>query len=365
MTYIESIKTAVFIFPFVSFLFTIPFILHQYHKYGSINAFRVLIVYSFILYMMCIYFLVILPLPEKSTVTAKMGEMMNLRPFAFVNDIIRESSFVLNNPNTYLKSLMEPCIYTVLLNIVMTVPFGMYLRYYFECSFKKTVLLSFGLSLFFELTQLSGLYFIYPGPYRLFDVDDLIMNTLGGVLGYSLMGFGRNILPSRREIDRESLRDGTKVSSLRRFTAFALDVFIYGAISVFFRHDNSYKIVFIIYFIVIPPMLNDQTLGEKFLNIKLDYHKYKIPTAVLRVLFIYTYYFGLPTLGLTIAKMSIVEFGLEFASGYIYLAAYFLILLFWFVNFLSLLINKRMFYDDIFKVNFESTIYFEEEDEEI
>ena len=31
---------------------------------------------------------------------------------------------------------------------------------------------SFLLSLFFEVTQLTGLYFLYPGSYRLFDVDD-------------------------------------------------------------------------------------------------------------------------------------------------------------------------------------------------
>ncbi|UPU40245.1 hypothetical protein MX850_02280 [Erysipelothrix sp. Poltava] len=35
----------------------------------------------------------------------------------------------------------------------MTVPFGIYLRYYFNCDLKKTVILSFILSLFFEPTQ--------------------------------------------------------------------------------------------------------------------------------------------------------------------------------------------------------------------
>ena len=48
----------------------------------------------------------------------------------------------------------------------------------------KTMIASFCLSLFFELTQLSGLYFIYPRPYRLFDVNDLVTNTLGGIIGF-------------------------------------------------------------------------------------------------------------------------------------------------------------------------------------
>ncbi|MGE9575057.1 VanZ family protein, partial [Escherichia coli] len=58
-------------------------------------------------------------------------------------------------------------------NVLLLIPFGIYLRYYFRLSFMKTMIASFCLSLFFELTQLSGLYFIYPRPYRLFDVNDL------------------------------------------------------------------------------------------------------------------------------------------------------------------------------------------------
>ena len=49
MNYIEVIKTALFAFPIVAFIFTIPFILIEYHRYGSINKFRTFIVYSFIL----------------------------------------------------------------------------------------------------------------------------------------------------------------------------------------------------------------------------------------------------------------------------------------------------------------------------
>ena len=42
------------------------------------------------------------------------------------------------------------------------------------------------IAIIFELTQLSGLYFIYPRSYRLADVNDLINNTVGGMVGYWL-----------------------------------------------------------------------------------------------------------------------------------------------------------------------------------
>ena len=50
----------------------------------------------------------------------------------------------------------------------------------------------------FELTQLSGLYFIYPRSYRLADVNDLINNTVGGIVGYWLTPLFTFLLPTRR-----------------------------------------------------------------------------------------------------------------------------------------------------------------------
>ncbi len=48
---------------------------------------------------------------------------------------------------------------------------------------KKMLLIGFFISLFIELTQLS--YSVYiKSVYRSFDVDDLMLNTLGTLLGY-------------------------------------------------------------------------------------------------------------------------------------------------------------------------------------
>ncbi len=68
MIYLKTLKTAILFFPLVAFLITIPFILFQYHHYGAIHKIRVIIIYSFILYLITIYFLVILPLPSREEV---------------------------------------------------------------------------------------------------------------------------------------------------------------------------------------------------------------------------------------------------------------------------------------------------------
>ncbi|MCZ3394386.1 VanZ family protein, partial [Enterococcus faecium] len=88
----------------------------------------------------------------------------------------------------------------------------------------------FGLSLFFELTQLSGLYGIYPRPYRLFDVDDLILNTFGAFVGGLITPFLVKAFPTREQIDRRSYDQGHKVTVLRRLVALIFDYLVVGTI---------------------------------------------------------------------------------------------------------------------------------------
>ena len=360
MNYIISIKTAILVFPFIALIFSIPFILHQYHKYGSINPFRVLIVYSFVLYMITVYFLVILPLPNRNDVIAKPN-MIRLIPFGFVNDFIKESSLVLTDFGTYLKAIMEPCFYTVAFNILMTIPLGMYLRYYFKCDFKKTFMISLCLSLFFEITQLTGLYGFYSHPYRVFDVDDLIMNTLGGIIGYLIMGFLEKFLPSRDVIDQESKEAGAVVSGFRRITVFVLDCFLYAFITLLLRiiiRNNSLAfIVFIIYFIVYPYLKNGETIGSKFLNVRLEFHKKRLIKITLRAFFLFAYYFGSVMIIIMLSLFATQRLNLKFieASG-LYIMVMIGILLFYLINIFALFKDKKLYYDNIFKVKYISTI---------
>jgi hypothetical protein len=76
----------------------------------------------------------------------------------------------------------------VLFNVALFVPLGAYLRHYFRHRVARhraaaAVLTGFGVSLLIECTQLTGNWFLIPCPYRLFDVDDLLANTLGTAFG--------------------------------------------------------------------------------------------------------------------------------------------------------------------------------------
>lgn len=82
MVYINDVVTGLIVFPFIAALFTLPYAMVQYHRYGSVSKYRTLIVYSFILYMLIAYFMVILPLPDRaSTVGNTLQDHLNLIPF--------------------------------------------------------------------------------------------------------------------------------------------------------------------------------------------------------------------------------------------------------------------------------------------
>ncbi|MGG3801417.1 VanZ family protein [Metabacillus fastidiosus] len=73
---------------------------------------------------------------------------------------------------------------TFLLNVIMLIPFGMYLPFLSKTvdSVKKAAKLGFMLSLSFELLQL--LIRVTLGNGRSTDVNDLLANTAGAVIGF-------------------------------------------------------------------------------------------------------------------------------------------------------------------------------------
>ena len=353
MNYLISIFWALLIFPVIALLITIPFMLIEYHKYGSINKLRTLIIYSFILYLIIIYFLVILPLPSKEEVLNLKTPIMNLKPFNFIRDILKETSFQLTKPSTYLKSLTDPCIYIVIFNIILTIPLGIYLRYYFQTNLLKTIFLSFSLSLFFELTQLTGLYFIYSRPYRLFDVDDLILNTFGGLLGYLIATIFLKILPSRSKIDEDSYQQGKNISGLRRITCFGLDMIIYCLIyfllNKFIEFSYLKYLLLFIYYLIIPYLTKGYTLGSKFLNIKLVFQSNLFFGLLKRFIFYYFYGNLIPMIIFLLNySNSTINFLLVILSiriVYLYL-----------INIIILLKDHTIYYDKYLKVTYQSTI---------
>ena len=381
--YKEVIIQAVIIFPVVAALFTMPYMLYNYHKYGSVLSMRILIVYSFILYLLCAYFLVILPLPSMEEVAAMTGPRAQLVPFQFVQDIIKESHAHIADPVSWLTLINNRALFQVIFNIAMTVPFGVYLRYYFRCSLRKTAVLSFLLSLFFELTQVTGLYFIYPRGYRLFDVDDLIANTLGGLAGYFVAApflkflptraeldqasFRRGapflkFLPTRAELDQASFRRGKEVSLLRRLLAFMLDIpfavlfaVLLARLVPVLRTAGGFP-AFVLYFILAPVILKGGSIGKKLMKLRVASYDQILPQwyrYMIRYGSLWAVLYLVPVVIAGIGNMlpggsagKLVYYGL-FCGGWCF---------FLFFEFIRLAMHRPLFYEKLSKTIVISTI---------
>ncbi|WP_201289964.1 VanZ family protein [Erysipelothrix urinaevulpis] len=89
-----------------------------------------------------------------------------------------------------------------LLNIMMTIPLGI-LWYYHGYNFKKSMLFSFLFILSIEFIQLILAYSINLDRY--FDINDLIANSIGFVLGYTLIRSVYKLLKKETMYEKQNL----------------------------------------------------------------------------------------------------------------------------------------------------------------
>ena len=290
------IEFAIITFPFIAFILTIPFLIYQYRKYGAIPILKSIIFYSFILYLITAFFMVILPLPSMEYVSNLKTAYAQLKPFQFIEDIMVTIPSKITNLEDFLKIFNISTIYVVIFNFLLTLPFGVYLRYYFNKKWYQTILYSLALSLFFELTQLSGLYGIYPRPYRLFDIDDLIINTSGGLFGHIITPIFMIFLPTQKELEDKSYKKGKKVSLIRRALSVLIDAIFVSLINVLvmilgFNSRILYYsglISILTYYILVPLIGNGRTIGKKILQMKIesDTNKYTVFKSIIRNLIV-------------------------------------------------------------------------------
>ena len=230
--YVSNIAAAAAAFPLIALLITLPYMVSQYRKLGSVPWLSTIAVYSFVFYLLCAYFLVLLPLPEDRTAVVPYAQTPQLVPFNFVREFLAETPASIHDASTWPGVIRDPYVYEAVFNVALLVPLGMYLRYYFRRTWAQTLAIGFCVTLSFELTQLTGLWGVYAHPYRLFDVDDLMMNTLGAMTGYWLAGPLMRVLPDVRLVRAEARERGTRASVTRRALSFGIDCALVGAVGL-------------------------------------------------------------------------------------------------------------------------------------
>ena len=287
-TYLLPIRASALIFPALAFVMLVPVAVVLYRRHG-VMRWSALSFYTFAYYGIATCCLVIMPLPSGSvdvcTKYAKMREPQ-LIPGSTFGDVWKEADhqFTLSA-----LILTNPAVYKTVFNIALIVPLGMFLRYLLRWGLLPTTLAGLGTSLLFEISQYTGLFGIYPCPYRLADVDDLIVNTSGAVIGWLLAGpIVRRLSHPRYFDDRVLARHPVPFG--RRVVALLLDwtgclacavVAAFPAywMSVDFRlMSGAAAVVFLAWFVGLP-RLTGTTPGKWLLLLRLTTADGKRPTA--------------------------------------------------------------------------------------
>ena len=270
---IKAIYITLQIAPLLALSIILPHTIIRYSKQKKINVRWETYIYVFVLYLICAYFMTMLPLPSEGyfDVIPPLREQVQLIPF---------NCFFETN---LLKSPVAAAV--IIFNLIMTVPLGFFLRFLFGFKLGKTTLAGFLFSLLCEVTQITGLFFIYPAPYRVFDVDDFIINTLGAVVGYLIFPLVVRLLP-KIDDGNHQLTQGSEASFFQRGAATLCDILIVAATALLLIFcippirtllADKYPLlripVFLTFFIVLGAIyafaFSDSTLGYKLTGLKL------------------------------------------------------------------------------------------------
>lgn len=182
----DNFLLALMFWPLVSALITLPVLAYLYHRDGGLRVGSIIGVYLSVLYVLGLGCFTLWPLPEgNSGPGITYGVHPNFNPFEFVVYISKEGM---------------RGVFQLLFNVVLFFPLGFIFGRFLQMRAIPSVALSACVSILIEVTQLTGLFGIYAYPYRCCDIDDVITNTLGGLLGWLIAHWLNKKFP-QKEVD--------------------------------------------------------------------------------------------------------------------------------------------------------------------
>lgn len=197
-------------------LLLVPFAAVQYRRRGGLTVALVVIDFAILVYLLALATYTLLPLPARDAASCSAhAAQPQLLPGRFVLDIVKESA----SRSGVTGLLLNPALLQVLFNVALFVPLGMIVRHYGRRTLLVAAAIGLGVSALIEVTQLTGDWFLYPCAYRLFDVDDLIANTGGALLG-AVLAPALRLLPDRGPVAPERAR---AVTAVRRLLGMVCD----------------------------------------------------------------------------------------------------------------------------------------------
>lgn len=209
-------------FGLLALLLIAPWVRLQFRRFGRFRGWPAVVSTAVVLYGCALIAFTMFPLPnETARYCAKHANRSYWQfvPLASLDDVTAYAQ-----DHTVVQTLASGVFLQVVMNVILFIPLGFLLAYRWRQTWWRAVLMSFGLSLLIELTQGTGLWGLVPCPYRLADVDDLLTNTLGGLVGWLLARWLGRYLPDPMP---HRVPDLDPPSWGRRAMAVSLDLITY------------------------------------------------------------------------------------------------------------------------------------------
>ncbi len=201
----------------VFLLSLLPLLVVQFRRFGRVTARRLLGTCAVSIYLAGVFAYTMLPLPPPSGPRCSSSPSPNPVPLHFLG-VVRENTAGLPLD----QALTSHALLQVVFNVVLFLPWGVLARGFFTYGPMVSTITALVASVAIETTQLTGLWGLYPCAYRMADVDDVLLNTLGGALGAILAPLLLAWMPSPRSL-REDRGEPRPVTAGRRWFSMLLD----------------------------------------------------------------------------------------------------------------------------------------------
>lgn len=188
----------------------VPFVAVSYRRRGEMTFWRSILWLLAVIYVMALWTYTLLPFPATREITCVPLQTV---PFMFVNDI---AHFGVGSVGALMQN---PAVVQVALNVVLFMPLGWFIRHLVGRGIVVATLTGFVVSMLIEVTQVTGIWGLYSCAYRVFDVDDLIANTAGALIG-SVVG----LLLWKRSMRRSDAGFPRRITAMRRLVGIVCDV---------------------------------------------------------------------------------------------------------------------------------------------
>lgn len=193
----------------------VPFVAISYRRRGRLTMWRTAVWAWFVVYGLALWTYTLLPLPSVDEITCAPPQLNPLAAFAEIGRYDTSSIAAI---------LRNPAFLQVALNVLLFVPLGFFLRLLWGLGWRIVVPVGLGISILIELTQLTGVWGLYPCAYRVFDTADLLTNTAGAALGAALAALiPAGMLSPALQPDAAEPRP---VTSRRRLLAMGCDALV-------------------------------------------------------------------------------------------------------------------------------------------